>query len=255
MSRASRIQMVARRLATAGVAAVAMSIAACSDFATAPSAPTARDIDGPSDVVLQVAAKVKVRIVDTANVQLKETGWVEFTSSNADTVYIRDNSAKDLDPAVGVIQVAMAKAASYKACFTMSQHYRGDYVVGTPFPKCATVSTSSMQVDVGKVFARQSPQIVFLMKNQFGTLIGGGEVTVAVPAQNWSVTFADNNLSYDETSQNGIITYSMGYPNSFTWCEASAPAKHKLMTQKCGNFEAKWGSKMTVTFIHEQQIF
>jgi len=255
MSRTSRIQMAGRRLAAASAALTAMSIAACSDAPSAPQTTVAHDVARPSEVVLQVAAKVKVRIVDTANVQLKEIGWVQFTSSKNDTLYVRDNTAKDLDPAVGLIEVAMAKTQSYKACFSMSQHYRGDHAIGTLFPKCSSLTTGSTQVDLGKVFARQSPQIVFLMKNQFGTLIGGGEVNVAVPAQSWTLTFADNNASYDETPAKGIITYTLGYPNSYTWCEASAPAKHKLLTQKCGNFEATWGAKMTITFTHEQQIF
>src|SRR5690349_4416308 len=178
MIRSNRATPIGRRLAIASAAAVTLAVAACSDAATAPQTTTARDVAGPSAVILKVSARVKARIVDTANVTLKENGWVEFTSSNSDTVRIMDNSAKDLDPAVGVMEVQMAKAASYKACFSMSQHYRGDYTAGTPFPRCSATSSSAAQVDLGKVFARQSPQIVFLIKNQFGTLIGGAAVTV-----------------------------------------------------------------------------
>lgn len=245
-----------RRLVVAGAVAVSITVAACSDAATAPkSSPAgARAIAGPSEVVLQIGAQLSVRVVDTANKTLKETSWVNFTTSNDDTISVYDNSAKDADPAVGYVRVTMLKAQTYKACFGMSQHYRRDLNYQSPWQPCKSVTTSSGVVDLGKVYARESPQVTFIIKDQFG-LRGGATVNLSV-APNWSLNILDGNPSYDESAgSDGIIKYTIGWPNVVTWCAYNAPsAKHKLLSPKCGTLNAEWGKKFTITLLYEQVI-
>jgi hypothetical protein len=243
-----------RAIATAVVASIVSISAACSDSSTAPDAPIARPVDGASAIVLKLGATIKVRVIDTAGVQLKETGWVQFTTAN-DTVYVQDNSAKDHDPATGVVKVMMLKNQTFKACFSLSQHYRGDLAWNSPWPRCATKTSSASEVDLGSVYARESPMVTFVTKNQFG-LVGGASFTLTVPAQNWSLTIADGQGSYDESKgADGKIVYTLGYPNAYTWCETSAPSKNLLLSQKCGSFDAKYGQKYQFVLMHEQLIY
>jgi hypothetical protein len=243
-----------RQLTAAAVVGTSILLAACGDAATSPNSPSARDLGDASAVVLKLGATIKVRVLDTAGVTLEETGWVNFMAGN-DTLSIRDNSAKDLDPAIGVVKAMMLKAQTYKACFTMSQHYRGDLVWNSPWPRCATQTTSSFEIDLGSVFARESPTVTFITKNQFG-LVGGASFTLTVPAQNWSLTIADGQASYDESKgADGKIVYTLGYPNFFTWCETNLPSKNALLSQKCGSFDAKYGQKYTFTLMHEQLLY
>ena len=246
-----------RRLLVAGTVVVSIAVAACGDAATAPRTPAvARDIERPSEIVLKLGTLISVRVVDTANKTLTERAWVEFTTSNNDTVYIRDNSAQDSDPAVGFIKLVMLKAQTYKACMVMSEHFRGDHNFQSPFPRCSSLTSSSTKVDLGKVYARQSPQFVFLIKNQFGP-VGGATVNLSVPSQNWSLNITDGQLPYDESAgSNGNITYTTGYPNTVTWCAQNAPsAKHTLLSPKCGTINTAWGKTYTITLQYEEVLY
>ena len=181
MQRPYRVTNIGRRVAAVASVAVAMSVAACSDASTAPTAPVgAASVDRPSEVILKVAAFLTVRVADTTGKTLNETGWVQFSTTPTDTMSVYDNSAKDLDPAVGVIKVGMTKSASYKACFSMTQHYRGD-LVSQVYPRCKTVTSSAFNVDMGTVYGQRSPQIILITKNEFNTLVGGASFNVSVP--------------------------------------------------------------------------
>lgn len=257
MLRSPRFSTLGRHVVAASIALVSGSLVACGDAATAPQAPAvARDIDRPSEVVLQVAAFLTVRAVDTTGKNLSEIAWVNFKTANPqDTMSVRDNTAKDLDPTIGVIKVAMAKAQTYTACFSMSAHYRGDYTSQT-YPQCQTVTSNAINVDMGKVYGKLSPVVTFLTKNEFGALIGGATFNLNVASQNWSLTFTDGNPYYDESAGvNGNVTYNLHYPNAIAWCEVSPPPKTHLVSPKCGSFNAQWGKTYVITLAHETLIF
>jgi hypothetical protein len=244
-----------RRCVVAGLTAVSLSLAACSDAATAPQAASvARDIARPSEVVLSVATFAKVRVIDIAGKTLTSTGWVRFTTTDpADTVEVLDNTAKDYDPAVGVVKAALKPGKSYKACFTFNTFYRGESN-NPSFPSCSTVTSKASQIDMGNVVARRSPQFTFLTKNEFNQLIGGASFSVSVPG--WSLTMSDGQWPYDQSpGADGNLTYVVNYPNMTTWCEVSPPPKYLLTSAKCGTVTTSWEGKYTFILQHEKLVF
>lgn len=243
-----------RRVAVAGVAAVSLSLAACGDAVTAPQASAvAREIDRPSGVVLKVMTFATVRVMDIAGKTIPETGWMTFKTMNpADSLYVLDNSAADLDPTIGVMKVALTPGKSYQACFVFSTYYRGD-VTNPSFPNCRTVSSNASQVDIGNVTARRSPQLTFLTKNEFNVLIGGASFSVSVPG--WSWTFSDGQWPYDKSpAVDGNLTYVVNYPNTTSWCEVSPPPKYLLISPACGVVNTAWEGKYTFILKHEQIV-
>ena len=246
-----------RWLAVAGLAATAAS-AACNDAATAPeTVAVPQDLDGPSAWVGPLAATVTIRVVDTTGTTLKETSWVRFSTGPDDTLSVYDNTAKDQDPAVGVLKVALKKTNNYTACFGRSQHYFPDYHPNLQkWPKCRTVTSNAMTADLGKVYAQRMPMVTLITRNQFGTLVGGAEFEFSIETPSWKHKFTDGNPSYDESpGANGIITYSLGWPNKYKICEVSPPPKTVLTSIACHTIEAKWGQTFTFTLSHEAQIF
>jgi hypothetical protein len=246
------------RLMSAAIVSGAVALAACSDSATAPETSaiptTANAITvGPPTL----AAYITVRAADTTGATLKETGWMEFTTTSPlDTVRVLDNSAKDLDPAVGYMKVKVAKAQTYRACWSFSEHYRGDYSSQT-FPQCTPKVTSSAQtVNVGVVYAKRAPTILMLAKNEFGVLIGGATYTVEIPDQNSLQTVSEGGY-YDESSVVGNFTYgTVHYPHPVVKvCEVSPPPKHELTSTKCFSFETKFGLVNTLVFKHQSLIY
>ena len=246
------------RLMSAGIVAGAVVLTACSDSTTAPQAPSmptsanAITVGPPT-----LSAYITVRVADTTGATLKETGWMEFTTTGpVDTVRVLDNSTKDLDPAVGYMKVRVAKAQTYRACWSFSEHYRGDFLSQT-FPECTSKVTSSAQtVNVGVVYAKRAPTIVMLAKNEFGALIGGATYTIEIPDQN-SIHTASEGGYYDESSVVGNFTYgTVHYPHPVVKvCEVSPPPKHELTSAKCFSFETKFGLVNTFVFKHQSLIY
>ena len=246
------------RFMSAAIVAGTVAVAACSDSTTAPQTttiPTSANgiMVGPPPL----AAYITVRVADTTGATLKETGWMEFTTTNAlDTVRVLDNSAKDLDPTVGYMKVKVAKAQTYRACWSFSEHFRGDYTSQT-FPQCTPkVESSAQTVNVGVVYAKRSPTIVMLAKNEFGMLIGGATYTIEIPDQN-SIHTASEGGMYDESSVAGNFTYpTVHYPHPVVKvCEISPPPKTQLTSPKCFSFETKFGQVNTFTFKHQTLIY
>lgn len=231
-------------------------LAACGEAATAPQAPVvARPVDGDSPIIANtnLGAYVSVRVVDTTGTTLIENPWVKFTAGPNDTVTVLDNSAKDLDPTVGVVKVLIKKTGTYTACFIRSAHLYPDFA-GTPWPSCKTVSSSSITIDMGKVYGQHCPQIVVVAKNQFGTLVGGGTYSFTDPATGWSLSFQDNDPKYDENSTAGRIWYTAGYPKKMQVCEVTSPNGNDLVSDKCKTVDMKWGIGYLVYFNYETQV-
>src|SRR5688572_32517688 len=84
----------------------------------------------------------------------------------------------------------------------------------------------------------------------------GAEFDFFVEWANLNLRFTDRNPSYDESpGADGIVTYSLGWPNKFQICETSPPPKTILTSTACQTIDAKWGQTYTFTLHHEAQIF
>jgi hypothetical protein len=250
--------MPGRRLVAAGVIAIAASVAACGDTATAPKAPTiAPPTDGASPLVLSLGVTAKVRIADTTGTTLTEPGWVMFSWGGiADTLTVLDNSAKDQDPTVGFIQVTLPKSNQYKVCFNRSAHYEPDLDGQVNFPYCATSTSASFTVHLGVLYGQRSPIFKLIAKDEFGALAGGATYEITTPNNGWHLTFQDGNMSYDESAgANGITIYTLNFPNWVKICEVKPPPKMVLTSASCFYVVAKWGGMYTYTFTHEHALF
>ena len=240
------------------VASVAL-LAACGEAPNAPKAPTSiQTPDGASPVtvvpITNLGAYVSVRVVDTTGTTTIENPWVKFTAGPNDTATVLDNSAKDLDPTVGVVKVVIKKTGSYTACLIRSAHLFPDFP-GTPWPSCKSVSSSSLNVDVGKVYGQHAPQISLAAMNQFGARVGGGTYSFTDVATGWSLSFQDNNPSYDESSIAGLIWYTLAFPRKMKVCQVIAPNGADLVSDTCKTLDiTKWGVGYGVYFNYETSV-
>ena len=256
MLRSTRSALSGRRLAAAGLVAVAASVAACGDAATAPKAPATRVAEDPSMLVLSLGATVKVRLADTTGTTLTEPGWVEFVSGGNDTLKVLDNSAKDLDPTVGFLAVKMAKTNQYKACFIRSAHYMPDLDGQVNYQYCSTSTSTSFTVHMGVLIGQRSPMFKLIAKDEFNALAGGATYNILTTDNGWNLTFQDGNGSYDESiGADGVTIYSLNFPFNVKICEVKPPSKMVLTSQACYTVAAKWGKTYTYTFTHEHAIY
>jgi hypothetical protein len=258
MRRSTRLSMPGRRLVAVGVVAITASVAACGDAATAPKAPTiATAIDGASPLVLSLGATVKVRLADTTGTTLTEPGWVQFTWGGInDTLSVRDNSAKDQDPAVGFIKVTLTKTNQYKACFIRSAHYMSDLAGQAKYQVCSSSTSPASTVDMGTLIGQRSPMFKLIAKDEFGALAGGATYDLVLPNDNWHLIFQDGNGSYDESAgANGVTIYTLNFPFWVKICEVKPPSKLVLTSPACYYVNAKWGQTYTYTFTHEHAIY
>ena len=250
------LSMARRRLVGAGLVAVAASITACSDAATAPQQPTIPETQGASALVLSIGVTVKVRLADTTGTTLTEPGWVQFTSGANDTMSVRDNSAKDEDPSIGFLAVKMAKTGKYKTCFVRSAHYMPDLDGQVGFQYCSTEATTAPVAHMGTLIGQRSPMFKLISKDEFGAMAGGATYNITLPNNNWNLTFQDGNPSYDESAgQDGTTIYSLNFPFWVKICEVKPPSKMELTSQACFFVDAKWGKTYTYTFTHKHLVY
>lgn len=240
------------------VATVAL-LAACGDAATAPkTSANVQTSNGASPItvvpITDLGAYVSVRVADTTGTTTIENPWVKFTAGANDTVTVLDNSAKDADPTVGVVKVVIKKTGSYTACLIRSAHLFPDFA-GTPWPSCKSVSSSSLTVALGTVYGQHAPQIALAAMNQFGARVGGGTYSFTDVATGWSLSFQDNNASYDESSIAGLIWYTLGFPRKMKVCQVSAPNGNDLVSDTCKTLDiTRWGVGYAVYFNYETQV-
>lgn len=258
MRRSTGLFIPSRRLIAAGVIAITASLAACGDAATAPKAPTiAPPTDGASPLVLSLGASVKVRLADTTGTTLTEPGGVKFSwGAIDDTLTVRDNSAKDLDPAIGFIKVKLSKTNQYKVCFLRSAHYMPDLDGQVNYPYCSSSTSAALTVDMGTLIGQRSPMFKLIAKDEFGALAGGATYDLILPNDNWHLIFQDGNGSYDESAgADGVTIYSLNFPFWVKICEVKPPPKMVLTTPACYFVNAQWGKTYTYTFTHEHAIY
>lgn len=262
MSRSTSGFVLGRRaIAAAGVAALALSLAACGDAATAPASPTARETASPSRDLIgsgripSIAAFATVKIVDINGIKILDPVTVKFTSfPSGDSVLVKDNESGDLDATVGVIKAALKPGTSYEACFHDAYFYMNDNRDPVTYPQCSTVTTASYTVDLGKVFGRRMPRITFLSKDNFGAMVVPGG-TLQITLFGWTGIIADSDKNFGGSWDGKIVFETRSPPTTVTWCEYSPPPKYALLTAKCGTINTEFDKLYTVTWVHEQLLY
>ena len=224
-----------RRMVAASLAAVAVSTAACSDEATAPApASAARSIDGANKVTVggdipQLATFISVRIIDVTGKLVTEKAMVRFRwSQPKDSVFVMDNSAKDLDPTIGIVKIAAPKAAGYDGCVRgVTAHFAADST-GPSYPTCNSKFWLAFDNPLGNVYMRRKPQLTVKMIDFWNTLLPGATLRVYTPG--WLRDVADGQAFMDEAPANdGKITVTLPKAGNFVWGAIKNPTGHYVL--------------------------
>ena len=224
-----------RRLAAVAVAALALTSAACSDDSTGPVQPAARPVAASNDLVVggggipQVATFISVRIIGTDIKNVTEKAMVKFKWVQPyDSVFVMDNSAKDLDPTIGVVKIAAPTAKGYLACVTgETAHFAAD-PAGASYPVCNSKSWLSFNIMLGDVFMRRKPQLAVSMKDLWSNLLPGA--TLEVIGGGKTVDVADGSVLDEALGNNGIIMVTVPRAGDYVWKAIKNPTgKYELI--------------------------
>lgn len=165
---------------------------------------------------------------------------------------VTDNGAGDLHATMGVVKVAIAKGTVYEACeMSGTKSYLWDSYSPT-YPRCRSLETSAVKVDMGTLYARKKPVMTWYTKDEFGNLIY--PATLQVTIGNWSKPVTDGDGIMDGGLY-GNISFPLQGENTVSWCETKAPLKYEAITNKCGSFAAKWEQTYTFAIKHQKLIY
>jgi hypothetical protein len=139
-----------------------------------------------------------------------------------------DNSAKDLDPTIGVVKIAAPTAKGYLACVTgETAHFAAD-PAGASYPVCNSKSWLSFNIMLGDVFMRRKPQLAVSMKDVWSNLLPGATLRVTGGGQ--QVDVADGAAMDEAVGNNGIIMVTVPRAGSYVWAAVKNPTgKYELI--------------------------
>lgn len=253
-----------RRVIAAGLAAMALSAAACSDESTGPVPPRATEIAGSNNVTVvgggglpQVATFISVHIIDVTGKLVTEKAMVRFRwSQPKDSVFVMDNSDKDLDPTIGIVKIAAPKAAGYDGCVrNTTAHFAAD-TAGASYPTCNSKFWLSYNFDLGNVYMRRKPQLTVKFIDSWSNLLPGAALHM-YNTNAWSLDVADGQSPWDEPPVNdGKITVTLPRPSYYVWCETKTPTgKWELWDSACYSQQINWEDKVNAQLLHQQVAY
>lgn len=243
-----------RRVMAAGIALVATSTSACSDAATAPKTTAAIPTAESGLIIKNLFVTATVNIVDIWGQTINEPAFVRFKTSPTDSMNVMDNSSKDLDPAVGIIKVALVLSSSYTACAVGDTYtFQAPKNPDPAYPTCSSAVAQLGKVNFGKVYMRRKPKLGFTTQDKQGLTIVGATVQVTFP-NGYVHTVADGQLYADQTGAvDGKILMQLGTgPGEYKWCEVQAPTGFALANPTCGTFTAQYDANTEYVLKHKQ---
>ena len=261
MYRSMLSRSTGRRLVAAGLAAVAMSSAACSDDTTSPKA---REIAGSNNVTVvggtdlpQVATFISVHIIDVTGQLVTEKAMVRFRwSQPKDSVFVTDNSAKDLDPTIGIVKIAAPMAAGYDGCVRGSTaHFVAD-TAGPNYPTCNSKFWLSYNINLGNIYMRRKPQLTVRFIDEWSKLLPGAALHI-YNTNGWSLDVADGQAPWDEPAVNdGKIIVTLPRPSQYVWGETKTPSgKYELYDSAWYTQQINWEDKVMAALLHKQVAY
>jgi hypothetical protein len=251
-----------RCVVAAGLAALAMSSVACSDDAASPTSPAAREIAGPNNVTVggdipQLATFISLHIIDVTGKSVTEKATVKFRWSQPnDSVFVVDNSAKDLDPTIGVVKIAAPTAKGYQGCVRgTTAHFVAD-TAGVSYPTCNSKSWLSFDIPLGNVYMRRKPQLTVNMIDSWHNLLPGGALHV-YNNTGWAVDVYDGQSPDEPAVNDGSITITLPAPHPFyIWKEIKAPTGHYVLNDvDAYTSPLVWEQKLVTQFYHKQVAY
>ena len=258
MYRSTLLSSFGRRAVAAGLAAIALSTTACRDDAAGPTVPTARETAGPNAISIgsdypQVATFISVKIIDVTGVKVTEKAMVRFRWSQPnDSVFVTDNSAKDLDPTIGVVKIAAPKAAGYGACVRgTTAHFVADST-GPSYPTCNSKFWLSYDIALGNVYMRRKPTLTVKMIDAWSNLLPGATLRV-YNQSGFLLDVADGQAPWDQPSVNdGKITVVLPKATDYIWGPVKNPTGKYAFIDSWYIASIKWEENHQAQLLFEQ---
>lgn len=241
-----------RRVVLTAAAAIGLSVAACSEDATAPEAHAGGLDMAPQPALIRAGTTITVRIEDTAGKLITDKTTLMFkTSRPNEWLYVDDNSANDKDPAVGAFKVVVKKAELYQVCGVYdTEHWGWDPFSGYG---CAESSSTASTIDMGALKMFEWPTLTFHMQDVAGGTIAGGTVTVNKTTDAFTTTVKDNGAGDLSPVTAGHITVRLQRPDVYQWCEIKAPVGFLLTNPSCAIINIpNWETGYGITIQHER---
>jgi hypothetical protein len=261
MYRTTILSSLGRRAVAAGLAAVALSTTACRDATTAPTVPTASETSGPNAISIgsdfpQVATFISVKIIDVTGIKVTEKAMVRFRwSQPKDSVFVTDNSAKDLDPTIGVVKIAVPKAAGYDACVRGTTARFVADSTGPSYPTCNSKFWLSYNINLGNVYMRRKPTLSVKMIDTWSNLLPGATLRV-YNQSGFSLDVADGQAPWDQPSVNdGKITVVLPKAADYVWGPIKNPTGKYAFIDSWYIASIKWEENHQAQLLFEQVPF
>lgn len=250
MYRFHTVTAMSRTGVYAVAAALAFSVAACSDDSTGPQAAAPVFAQGPSKPAPKKATTVTAQIVDIGWNNITELPTVRFYT-DTDTIDVQDNSPKDKDPTPGLLKVNLGASTTYSACVIgETQNY-----IAVPgnvyFPVCGTATPgNSNPLPVLYGYMRGKPKMVFSMWDNTGsTHLVGGTVELTTNGATWQV--ADGDATWDSPAiVDGWITVTFRSEGTLDYCEVVPPVGYALADNACDSVYLYYDGQSTKYFGH-----
>ena len=243
-----------RGVIAAGLTAMTLATAACSDDATGPVAPTP---NSPNAVLSgavrpEVRTWVTVRIADYHAQTVPELAGVWFVSAEFDSTLVHDNDSYDKDPAIGYFKVPLRVSNSYEVCVRgYTKHFTSYHT--TPYqPICKTgVANGQTLIQIGSLYMRRKPQLRVRMTDAWNNLLPGGSIKVYDTPTTWNFTIEDGTTFDDLMVNDGRITVNLPHPGFYTFGEVKRPTgQWEVLGAQWQGIPAQWEGVYYEQIVH-----
>ena len=244
-------QLRARRAAAALVGLALSAAGACSDAPSAPAAPRATGVEA---AVARPGASLGATagffagdsVVYRATVGTSPTTLVAGVRMRfADTSFVVDNSARDLNKADGVIEAKLPVSASDRAELALASF--DPYAAVDAGARWGETSEDGV-IDFGHFNVVKKPTLRIRFLTKYKAPAPGATVTLAYG--NAQQTLVDG--KYD--AADGVVETIISQPATVTVCETSAPPGYAMAKPACQSIALTWAQNGTLTFLHDVGI-
>ena len=96
--------------------------------------------------------------------------------------------------------------------------------------------------------------IIAQVKNQLGTLIGGGTVEFFDASTGYRLTVMDDDANDQWNNAVGYILHAFNAPGTYGVCETAPPKDTFLASQKCFKMQLGWNQLYWPIFTNQQKL-
>ena len=247
-----RTQLPTRAAAFAAAALLSLA-AACGEAPSAPGAPIA---PRPSAAVAQPTASFFAgdTVIYRATVGTSPSALVGgVTMRFADTSFVKDNSARDRNPAVGIIEAALPASASDRAQLALQLFEPYAAVDGERWG----IPSENGVIDFGHFNVVVKPMLRIRFLSKYKAPAPGAAITLWYGNGSQStVDGGANEPNFDGLggALDGIVTTRISMAATVKVCETAPPPGYVLPKVTCQWIDLTWGQTGELTFLHDVGI-